>query len=69
MRVFRLAVSGLALLALGLGYLASQWAFFNGRAAEYAQSLDQPAVRLGALALLLAAVLLAFIPGGEEEPN
>ncbi|HRK22183.1 MAG TPA: hypothetical protein PLX06_10255 [Fimbriimonadaceae bacterium] len=67
MRVFRLAISGLAVVGLGLGYLASQFAFFQGRAADYAQSLDQPAVRYGALALMAVAAVLAFIPNSEEE--
>lgn len=67
MKVFRLAISVLGVAGLAIGYFASQTAYFSGRAAEYAQAVDQPAVRYASLALLAAAILLAFIPDREGD--
>ena len=55
-------------LLLTLGYSASQLAWFAGpdAASEYARKIDQPPVRLLALVLLVAAVVLAFVPEREE---
>lgn len=69
MKVFRLAVSVLGVLGLAAGYAASQYAFFNGKAADYAAAVDQPAIRFGSLALLAAAVVLALLPDREGDPS
>lgn len=64
----RYCISALAIGGLAVGYAASQYAYFSGRAADYAAVVDQPAVRYVALALLLACIVLAFIPdqGGDN---
>lgn len=67
MKTLRLAVAATAILGLGAGYLASQVAFFQGAAAEYAQALDGPIVRWLSLALLAVAIVLAFVPSREGE--
>lgn len=61
MKTVRYALSVLTVLLLAAGYGASQFAFFGGETAAYAQRVDQPPVRMLSLILLLAAVALAFV--------
>lgn len=65
MKTIRLVLALIVLLALGAGYAASQLAYFQGRAAEYAASVDTPLVQGLALLLLLGTVILAFVPDRE----
>ncbi|MBL8060293.1 MAG: hypothetical protein JNK63_06215 [Chthonomonas sp.] len=51
---------------LAIGYAASQWFFFNGRAKDYALLVDVPSVRMLSLVILLAFIALAFVPNQEE---
>jgi len=69
MRVLRLVVSVFGVLGLAAGYAASQFAYFSGRAAEYAEAANQPVVRYASLGLLAIAVILALIPDREGEPS
>lgn len=65
----RYCISALAIGGLAVGYGASQYAYFTGRAADYALAVDQPGVRYAALALLVICMVLAFIPeSGEDKP-
>jgi len=66
MSFLRYSLTLVALLALAAGYAASQYAFFNGRASEYAQTVDTPAIRILALVFLLAAIAFSFVPDKEE---
>lgn len=67
MNSIRFALSILAILALGLGYFASQSAFWSGRAPEYAAAVDTPVVRALAATLLGAAVVFALIKDRARE--
>lgn len=66
MSLLRHSISVVALLALAVGYGASQYAFFTAQAPQYAQAVDRPAIKLLALALLIAAIVLAFVPHKKE---
>jgi len=60
---------GLTVLSFALlvgGYFASQAAYRVGLSSKYAQAIDQPAVKWLALALLVGAIVCAFIPPKEE---
>ena len=61
MKTARLALSLVSALILGGGFLAAQWFAFEGRAPEWAQRVDQPSVIILSLAILLAAIGLAFV--------
>ena len=63
----RQLLSYVVLTLLTLGYLASQWAALKGTAHEYAARVDIPQVKLLSLFLLIAALVLAFIPDREVE--
>ena len=68
MRTVRLVLSvGTVLVLLG-GYLASQYAALSGdqSAAEYAAKVDVAPIRLLASFLVVAAIVLAFIPERER---
>jgi hypothetical protein len=68
MKRIRLLIAGLGAVLLAVGYLASQMAFFNGQAQDYASKVDQPQIVLLALALFVAAVAFLVIPDrGEAE--
>jgi hypothetical protein len=66
MKAIRIALSTGVILALALGYGASQLAFFNGTWAEYSAKVDVPAIRYLALAVLILAVVFAFLPERSE---
>jgi succinate dehydrogenase hydrophobic anchor subunit len=66
MKTLRVVLSAVSVILLLAGYLASQYTALNGTASDYASKVDQPPVRLLALLLLVAAVVLAFIPEREE---
>ncbi len=61
MKTLRFALSVVGVLFLTLGYLASQVATFRGEASQFAARMDQPPVRWLATALLVAAIVLAFV--------
>ncbi len=67
MSTLRYALSTLAVLTLGGGYFASQWAVFSGEAPEYSKKVDSPPVQWLALGLICAAVLLSFMREVEPE--
>ena len=76
MRTLRTALTAAALSLLCLGYAASQISFFkdatfhDGSIADYYSRIDTPPIQHLALALLLSAVILAFIrekPGESEQ--
>jgi hypothetical protein len=56
-----IVAAALAVLMAG-GYLASQWAFFFGDPTAYSDALDGSGIAYFALALLIAAVGLGFVP-------
>ena len=66
MSLLRYSISVVALLALAAGYAVSQYAFFTGRAPEYAQTVDRPAVKFLALAILIVAIAFSFVHDKEE---
>jgi hypothetical protein len=66
MSLLRYSLTVVALLGLTLGYASSQRAFFTAQAAEYAERVAQPPIKMAALGLLLLAVVLAFIPERSE---
>lgn len=66
MSTLRNALAAAVIVALGAGYAASQWAYFSGEAARYAQQVDTPQVKAVALLILVLAVVLGFIPEREE---
>lgn len=69
MKLLRTVVASVGLLLMGLGYGASQSAFFGGTTAAYTTRIDQSMVPYLSLALLASAVALAFIPekGSEDD--
>ncbi len=67
MTSLRRLLSYIVLSLLTLGYLASQWAALTGVAPDYAARVDIPQVKLLSLLLLVAALVLAFIPDREAE--
>lgn len=66
MKTIRLTVALAGALLMAAGYFASQIAYFSGRAVNYAESIDQSAVRLLALVLLGGALILGSIAPPEE---
>ena len=52
---------GFTAAMLALGYGASQWFFFQGKATEYARLVDVPQVRLLSLGLLGILVALYLV--------
>ncbi|MEZ0326873.1 MAG: hypothetical protein ACAH95_13315 [Fimbriimonas sp.] len=69
MSSLRRLLSYVVVALLTLGYLASQWAALNGTASDYAARVDIKEVKLLSLLLLIAALVLAFIPDREVEPE
>ena len=71
MRTLRTALTVAALCLLAGGYGASQWAFFTGRTADYAKTVDNPVLKWLSAVLLIAAVLLTLVPdrSSEGEPE
>lgn len=67
MKTLRTALSAITILLLLAGYVASQLAALNGTASDYAERVDQAPIRYAALALLIAAIVLAFVR--EREPE
>ena len=67
MKRLRLAVSVIGLILLAGGYFASQFAYWGGATESYIRGLDQSALPLLSLALLVAAIILAFIPDKEAK--
>lgn len=68
MKGARLFLSTAVVLALGGGYAMSQIAYFQGRAPEYAKSVDTPGVRSACLAITLLAVGLALWRDRSDTP-
>ena len=66
MKTVRTALTAAALCFLSAGYAASQWAVFTGDAADYAAKVDSPPVQTLSGLLLLAAIVLAFIPDQDQ---
>lgn len=69
MELIRLLVAAVAGVLVVGGYLASLSAYFGGTAPNYVSLLDQSSVPRLALYLLLATVVLAFIPSKETPIN
>jgi hypothetical protein len=67
MKMIRLAVLGITLLLCLGGYLASQYSFFQGTTGAYIKALDSSPVPILSLVLLIALVILAFLPERSEE--
>ncbi len=63
----RLLLATIVSILLTAGYLASQLAFKNGSAAEYATKVDQAPVVLLSLGLFILAVIFLFLPDKETE--
>ena len=57
----RSGLLGFTAAMLALGYGASQWFFFQGKATEYARMVDVPQVRLLSLGLLGVFIVLSLI--------
>ena len=67
MKLARWVLSVVAALLLSGGFLASQWFAYQGRASEYAARVDQPSMVYLSLLLLVAALVLGFLPDREGE--
>lgn len=69
MKTIRTVLTVATIALLGLGYAASQFAYFQGQEATiaYAQRIDSPPVRLLSLVLLVAAVVLGFVREPEAD--
>ncbi len=67
MALVRTAIALITLVLLTGGYAASQLAFFNGTTAQYIAALDASPVPMLALGLLVALVILAFIPAESDQ--
>lgn len=69
MELIRLLVAAVTGVLVVGGYLASLAAYFGGTAENYSIQLDHSSVPMLGLGLLLATVVLAFIPAKEEPSN
>jgi hypothetical protein len=67
MNQLRLMLGYVVLALLALGYLSSQYFYLTNEAQTYAARVDVPQVKWLSLALLLMALVLFIIPGGEVE--
>ncbi len=67
MNTIRTALGAIIMAVLGLGYAASQRAYFAGEAPQYAEKVDTPAVRMLAMVALLVVIALAFVPRREAD--
>ncbi len=65
MKELRAVLSVVVTAALCLGYAASQWAVFSGKAPEYARSIDVPTVKWIALCVLVVCIVFAFVRDNE----
>ena len=63
MKSLRLILSVVVLVALGLGYAASQVAALGGTAPQYSTKVDTPAVQWLALLALVVCIGFAFVKG------
>jgi hypothetical protein len=66
MKKVRMLVAGVAMLLITAGYLASQFAYFQGTAAEYASKVDSPPVVMLSLVIFVTALVLFLVPDREE---
>lgn len=66
MKTARTLVGIIAILLLGGGYFASQYAYFAGDPAAYIKALDSSSVPWLALLLLIATVGLVVVPEKDE---
>lgn len=66
MKLARVAVFAAAAALLAGGYFASQFAAFNGTAAQYAQAIDTPVIKYFALLVLVACIVSVAMPQKEE---
>ena len=71
MKLARMVITMMAVALLFGGFLASLSAAIQGTAAEYAQKIDVPPVRMLATIIFVGALILAFIPDkeGMEQPE
>ncbi len=74
MNLVRAAVFASSALLLAGGYLASQAAFLSSldpqsaqATADYAKSIDTPIIKVVAMAIFVACVVLAFMPQEEVQ--
>lgn len=67
MNLARLLLAILALILIGGGYAASQLAFFGGRSAEYARSIDQAPIAMLALVLLVGSIAIYSLSRSEVD--
>lgn len=67
LRAIRTGLLSFTSVMLALGYSASQWFFFNGRAADYARIVDTPTMHMLSLTLLVSFIGLWFAPDRERE--
>ena len=61
MRLIRAIVIVAATLLLAGGYVSSQMAFVASRHQEYAAKMDSPAIRIVALLILIACIVLVIV--------
>ena len=68
MKLVRTVVFTCSLVLLGLGYAASQQAFFQDPSAyaEYTAQIDVPIVKVSAFVLLIACILMPFLGKPEK---
>lgn len=67
MQTVRLICAVSSALLLASGYLASLVFYFQGRAPQYTQLMDESPIKYICLVLFLAAVILSFVPDKEAE--
>lgn len=67
MSTLRNALAASVMVLLGAGYAASQWAFFTGQSARYAEQVDSTPIRILALLILGLAIALGLLPEKEEQ--
>lgn len=66
MKTIRLGISCLGLLLLAGGYAASQMAYWQGRAADFARQIDTPPVVALSAIVLIASLLLSLKADADE---
>ncbi len=69
MKTARIGVMTASLILCGVGYFVSQASFFFGSTANYVSALDQSSIPVLSTLLLLAAVVLGFVPNPDGEKS
>lgn len=69
MNLLRAIILLAATVLMAGGYAGSQLAFWNQRAADYHQRIDQPQIAMLALLIMVAAIAVSFVRDEAQPPG